>query len=181
MTSSTASFVRYCHRRLCDAYVAASFDVESASRPPLLATCCYHARSEAYVLSKKARLWAAETHEYVYLLDMPRLDAAQWRQAHQLALHDGLSRIRPHSEHMCSCISLIILCSSLDEDARAALTRCRTRKSFLLGLHGWMHLRALAVLPPSHPEDGVQLLGNAAARKELLPFVQRALRGNLAL
>lgn len=181
MTSSATSFVSCCHRRLCDAYAAASFDVETGFSPPLLATCCYHARNEAYVLSKKARLWAAETHEYVYLLNLPRLDAVQWRQAHQLALHDGLSRIRPHSEHMCSCISLIILCSSLDEDARAALTHCRTRKSFLLGLHGWMRLRALAVLPPSHPEDDVQLIGNAASRKELLPFVQRALHGNPAL
>lgn len=166
--------------RLCAAYAAASFDVERSLNPPLLATCCYHARDEAYFLSKKATLWAAESHEYVYLLALPHLDMGQWQQAHNLALHDGLSRIRPHSEHMSSRISLIIFCPSADAAARAALTGCRTRKSFLLGLHGWMRLRALAVLPPSAPDGCPTIHASAAARRDLLPFVRQALAGPAA-
>ena len=41
---------------------AASFDVERQGGPgSLRATCAFHRRDEAYVLHRKATLWAAET------------------------------------------------------------------------------------------------------------------------
>ena len=60
--------------RLSEAYTA-YFDVEPVQDgSPLKALCAYHSRGSQYVLIKKAELWAAETHEYLYLYSLPRLD-----------------------------------------------------------------------------------------------------------
>ena len=56
---------------------AASFDAERQDGPgSLRATCAFHRRDEAYVLHRKATLWAAETHEYMQVHCLPRLDMA---------------------------------------------------------------------------------------------------------
>ena len=40
----------------------------------LKALCAYHLRDSQYVLFKKAELWAAESHEYLYLWSLDALD-----------------------------------------------------------------------------------------------------------
>ena len=135
---------------------AASFDAERQDGPgSLRATCAFHRRDEAYVLHRKATLWAAETHEYVQVHCLPRLDMAA------------------------SYVSVIILCRSWHQDAAAAVERCRVCKSFWLGLRGWMRLRALALILPSAPwRDTVPpdaaCVCNKAARATLLPLARRA-------
>ena len=53
--------------RLKRAY-AAYYDIEDIEDgTPLKALCAYHMRDSQYVLVKKAELWAAENHEYLYL------------------------------------------------------------------------------------------------------------------
>ena len=144
---------------------AASFDAER--------------QDGAYVLHRKATLWAAETHEYVQVHCLPRLDMAAWERIRDGALAWGQERIRPHDEHMASYVSVIILCRSWHQDAAAAVERCRVCKSFWLGLRGWMRLRALALILPSAPwRDTVPpdaaCVCNKAARATLLPLARRA-------
>ena len=54
---------------------AGYFDISPAEEEqvPLVATCDFHALSEKYVLSRKAKLWEASSHEYVYLFSVPHL------------------------------------------------------------------------------------------------------------
>ena len=53
------------------------FDIEEIDDGTALkARCDYHMRDSQYVLVKKAELWAAENHEYLYLWDAGRLDTA---------------------------------------------------------------------------------------------------------
>lgn len=159
---------------------AASFDSERQDGPgSLRATCAFHRRDEAYVLHRKATLWAAETHEYVQVHCLPRLDMAAWERIRDGALAWGQERIRPHDEHMASYVSVIILCRTWHQDAAAAVERCRVCKSFWLGLRGWMRLRALALILPSAPwRDTVPpdaaCVCNKAARATLLPLARRA-------
>ena len=52
---------------------SAYFDIEEvADGTALKALCAYHNRDSQYVLVKKAELWAAESHEYLYLWDVGR-------------------------------------------------------------------------------------------------------------
>lgn len=168
--------------RLLEALDAARFDVERRDGPgSLRALCAFHRRDEAYVLHRRATLWAAETHEYLQIHCLPRLDMAAWERIRHEVLAWGRERVRPHDEHMASYVSVIILCRSWQREAAAAVAGCRVRKMFWLGLRGWMRLRVLAlVMPPAPWRDTDTPLADAAcacnkaARATLLPLVRGA-------
>ncbi len=113
---------------------------------PLKATCVYHSRSEKYVLSKKAQLWAAETNEYLYIFSMERLTMDTYHDCCEQALELGMQLVQPHAEHMYSYITAIILCDEADTDALQALQQYKKSKNFKLSLHGWMEYRIAAVV-----------------------------------
>ena len=80
---------------------AAYYDIEEIhDGTPLKALCAYHTRDSQYVLVKKAELWAAENHEYLYLWDAGELDRAAVEEIFQRTLADGEPRVRTHTQHM---------------------------------------------------------------------------------
>ena len=86
--------------RLKRAY-AAYYDIEDIEDgTPLKALCAYHMRDSQYVLVKKAELWAAENHEYLYLCAVDHLDEGAVDQIFQRVLEDGEPRVHPHIQHM---------------------------------------------------------------------------------
>lgn len=112
---------------------------------PLLATCDFHSTSERYVLTKKAKLWAAETNEYVFLFHVNELTMDSFARCRDLALERGMEKIHPHPEHMYSHITAILLCDTAQPDALELLERYKKSASFKLSLHGWMEYRIAAV------------------------------------
>lgn len=124
----------------------AYYDIERVDDGSLLtATCDFHSTSERYVLVKRAKLWAAETNEYVFLFHVNELTMDSLAQCRDLALNRGMEKIHPHSEHMYSYITAIILCDKAQPDALELLERYRKSASFKLSLHGWMEYRIAAV------------------------------------
>ena len=131
--------------RLKKAY-SAYYDIEDIQDgTPLKALCSYHLRDSQYVLVKQAELWAAETHEYLYLYSLPRLDFTSLVELQARTLEDGMPRIRPHSQHMCTYLSAVVLCDQADPDALAQLQKLKKHRDFKLSLHGWMEFRIAAV------------------------------------
>ncbi len=112
---------------------------------PLLATCDFHSTSERYVLVKRAKLWAAETNEYVFLFHVPELTMDSLALCRDLALEQGMKKIHPHPEHMYSHITAILLCDTAQPDALELLERYKKSANFKLSLHGWMEYRIAAV------------------------------------
>ena len=100
--------------KLCHSY-SGYFDVVRHEEPKghLVAEAGLHIHSEKYVLVKAAKLW-------------------------EQARVDGLQRIEPGPNHMCSYITAIFLCDTCEPDALRALRRTRIYKSFKLAFHGWM-------------------------------------------
>lgn len=97
---------------------------------------------------QKAKLWEANSFEYVYLFTVPHLTREIYEQCERLAYEQGRARIRPGPNHMYTYISAIFLCDSCDPEARKALKRCRRYESFRLSYWGWMDFHtALVVLP----------------------------------
>ena len=135
--------------RLCDIY-SGEFDVRLCEehRKPLAAQMDFYAESSKYVLSKKAKLWEANSFEYVYLFNVPHLTREIYDQCEKLAYDEGMARIKPGPNHMYTYITALFVCDSCDEDAKKALKQCKLYKSFKMSYWGWMDFHtALAVLP----------------------------------
>ena len=60
--------------KLCESY-SVYFDVErfEENEDLLAATCFLYVHSEKYVLVKAAKLWEADSNEYVYIFNVPHL------------------------------------------------------------------------------------------------------------
>lgn len=135
--------------RLCTLYQS-DFDVRlcKTHEEPLAAQMDFYANSSKYVLSKKAKLWEANSFEYVYLFSVPHLTREIYEQCEKLAYEQGMARINPGPTHMYTYITALFVCDSCDEDARKALKRCRLYKSFRMSYWGWMDFHtAMVVLP----------------------------------
>ena len=117
---------------------------------PLKKQCVFHSRSEKYVLSKKAQLWAAETNEYLYIFSVPELTIDVFTACRDRALALGMELVKPHSEHMYSYITAIILYDEAEENALQALRQYKKSQNFKLSLHGWMEYRIAAVNVHTH-------------------------------
>ena len=81
--------------RLCDVY-ASSYDVTRCdeNEHSLAATMDFYATAEKYVLSKKAKLWEANSFEYVYLFNVPHLTKEIYEKCEKLAYEQGTVRLR---------------------------------------------------------------------------------------
>ena len=104
----------------------------------LVAEAGLHIHSEKYVLVKAAKLWEADNNEYVYIFSVPVLTKEIFEQCREQARADGMQRIEPGPNHMCSYITAVFLCDTCEPDALRALRRTRIYKSFKLAFHGWM-------------------------------------------
>ena len=140
------------------------FDIEEIDDGTALkARCDYHMRDSQYVLVKKAELWAAESHEYLYLWDAGRLDTAGVEEIFRRTLEDGEPRVKPHSQHMYTYLTAVALCGSAQPEALAQLKKLKKRREFKLSLHGWMEFR-IAAVDLSNGEITVNRAGKALAK-----------------
>ena len=121
------------------------------------ATATYYMRDENYAFSKKIVISALEQHEYLYFYLADHLDAETLQKQIDLSMKAGMARVKPHKEHMCSYVTLVILADTIDPEAQELIQKTRFHKSFRLSLQGWMELLQLwnvprAVVFPIQPE-----------------------------
>lgn len=126
---------------------AAWYDVSRAAEEeaPLAATAQYHEHSTGFALIRKAEMWSADRHEFVFFFTLSELTAEKYDECFARALEMGEPLIKPDKDHMCSAITIVFFCDRVSEDARRKVTGCRYRKSFMFSLKGWMEVRACAV------------------------------------
>ena len=156
---------------------AAYFDIEDIhDGTTLKARCGYHMRDSQYVLVKKAELWAAESHEYLYLWDAGHLDLDGVEDIFRRTLDDGEPRVKPHAQHMYTYLTAVALYDSADPDALAQLKKLKKRREFKLSLHGWMEFR-IAAVDLSNGEITVNRAGKAMG-KDLKRLTDRIISVN---
>lgn len=117
-------------------------EVDGGSFP---AAADYHFREENYIATRAHTVYATEQHEYAYFFVTEHLDLATLERQIALSREAGEKKVTPHKEHMFSYVTLVILADVIDEDAKAALARCRHRKNFRLTLQGWMEYHIAAM------------------------------------
>ncbi len=118
----------------------AYFDIEEAeaSELPLVAKCSFFVHSEKYVLLKKAKLWSADSNEYVYIFSVPELNREIYEKCRDYAYEQGMALIDPKPGHMYTYITALFICEHSESGAVKALKRCRLHKNFQFSLLGWM-------------------------------------------
>lgn len=129
----------------------------------------FHSHGEQYVLSKRAKLWEVDTHEYIFFDIVEHLEEAIFRDYIDFMTTEAIGMVEPHPNHMSSNISLVIIAGSADPVASALVRRTRFRKNFMLGLQGWSDLR-VAVVDMAESRDK-RILTNAAG-KTLRPTIE---------
>lgn len=156
---------------------AAYFDIEEIDGGGALkAICAYHNRDSQYVLVKKAELWAAESHEYLYLWDAGELDAGLVEEIFRRTVADGEPRVKPHSQHMYTYLTAVVLYDAARPDALERLKKLKKRREFKLSLHGWMEFR-IAAVDLSNGEITVNRAGRAL-QKDLKRLTDRVISAN---
>jgi hypothetical protein len=133
--------------RLFDSYKA-WYDVtpgDLGSGLPLEALFLHRFRKEKFVLSRKAKLWAVEANEYLYLFSSAKLGKSQAEACVSFSIEDALPRVKPHSEHMYSFITTVFVADEIDQDALKFIRWRRFIKSYKFGFHGSSPLKTAAL------------------------------------
>ena len=121
------------------------FDIERLEDGTCKAIATYNNFMEKYVLTRKARLWAAHAHEFIFLFSLDRLDMQHWEEIREYFMEQGFARMSVDNMHMYSYISPVILADEIDEDVCKILKRFKYYKSFKLSFYGWTTVRLAAL------------------------------------
>ena len=94
---------------------------------------------------KKIKIWHAENYEYVIVKIFDSLDELQL-EAFTGYLKKALDNlVKPHSEHMYTIITGIIVTDDFSESLEKKIKRFKYRKTYALSLKGWAEIRLLGV------------------------------------
>ena len=133
---------------------------EVENEAPLVATGEFHEHGTGYVLVRKAEMWSADCHEYLYIFSPAHLDADTFQTCLAKARALGEPKIRPSRDHKSSYVTALFICDTADEEALKLLKKCRIRKSFHFSLQGWMEVHTAAVV-----SGGETILSNGDGRR----------------
>ena len=119
---------------------AAYYDINTETpAAPFAAEAVFHSHSDAYFLVKSAAIGEAESHEYVFFASVDQLDSSLLASLDQTALDTGISRVKPHSSHRNTDVTLVVAASSVTEEAKAQIPRLKHYKNYRMSLHGFSH------------------------------------------
>lgn len=119
---------------------AAYYDINTETpAAPFAAEAVFHSHSDAYFLVKSAAIGEAESHEYVFFASVDQLDSSLLANLDQTAWDTGISRVKPHSSHRNTDVTLVVAASSVTEEAKAQIPRLKHYKNYRMSLHGFSH------------------------------------------
>lgn len=129
----------------------ASGGVDSSSNPSSDITLVHSGRMDEeegqYLMSRRATIWEAESHEYIYFFDVAHLTKSAVEQAIAESYTRGMQCIVPGPKHRCSYIAAVIVADSADAEAIKYISNFKKRENFKMSLHGWMDQMVGLVLP----------------------------------
>ena len=133
--------------KLLDAY-SHQYDIErnvATSGFCYPATATYYLRDENYLISRQHVLSAVEQHEYLYFYLTDHLTVKELQAQIELSRQAGLSKVKPHKDHMFSNVGLVVLANTIEPEAQRLIRRTRFRKNYRLTFHGWTEYQLAAM------------------------------------
>ena len=121
------------------------YDIEILEDPegPLVAKAAYHEHGTGYLLVKKAELYTADKHEYVWFFSVPHLTQELYQSFLDRVVAEGLPMVDPKPGHMSTALSAIVVCDEAEDAALETARKSRIRKSFQFSLRGWMEVQTV--------------------------------------
>lgn len=111
----------------------------------ILAYAQYIQRMEKYVLVRKAKLYATESNEHVFFVYVPHLDMNNWEAEKSFICNAEKDYVVPHSEHMYTYMTLVLLSDKIDDDVKKKIKRTQYTKNYKLALEGYSTVRVAAL------------------------------------
>lgn len=105
----------------------------------------FHSSASRYVLVKRAKLWEASSHEYLFFWPTACLTETELNDLLHFMTHEALAKVQLAPDHMCSYLSLVVVADGVDEAVPRLVRRARFRKNFAFGLKGWADMRLVVV------------------------------------
>lgn len=124
------------------------YDIErkTSINIPLVATASFHEHQTGFALVRKAEMWSADRHEYVFIYSIPTLDIETFNKCIEDTRSRGDQLVDPVFGHMCTNVVTLFICDNATDDALKALKKYRYIKSFLFSLKGWLDAHTAAVI-----------------------------------
>lgn len=132
----------------------------------------FHSHAEQYVLTQRAKLWEADTHERIFFDTADHLDRKTLEELTTFMCNTAIRLVQPAANQMSSDLSLVVIAQTVDADVKNIARKTRFRKDFLFGLRGWCDFR-LAVVDLSACGEG-RITTNAAGKP-----LRRAIEANM--
>ena len=147
------------------AYYTIHDDVETEL--PLLFRADYNARDEQYFFTKSAKIWGNEKHEYCYVFSADSFSPEQAEACMSWALEDGLPRVKPHKEHQCTNVKVVLIADSVPPETARLVKKRHFTKNYNHGLFGFTNLMT-GIL-----DLNTQKTVTNGAGHELVPFFKK--------
>lgn len=109
---------------------------------PLAFRADYRLRDERYWLTKSVKIWGNEKNEYCYIFAADAFTPELAQKCMDWAIKDGIPRVKPHSEHQCTNIKVVLIADSTDPETVTAVRKKSFTKNYRFGLHGYSNLLA---------------------------------------
>jgi hypothetical protein len=105
----------------------------------------FHSSLSQFVLVKRAKLWEANSHEYLFFVDEDFLTIDRFESWFNFMKTSGMKKVELGENHMSSYVSLVIVANQLEEGLSSVVKKARYRKNFMAGLKGWADVRVAVV------------------------------------
>ncbi|QZY55597.1 hypothetical protein [Crassaminicella profunda] len=106
----------------------------------------YHIRNEKYMATKKIPIYAFENNEYCLIKHFDELTEEKLRNFIEVLKLSVDDFIHPHSEHMSSMITGVLVTAKEENQKIPKIVRkFKFHKSFSFGLKGWADIRLVLV------------------------------------
>ena len=103
---------------------------------PFHAEAIFRLHNEQYFLVKKARIADFESYEYAFFYKTDYLTPELLTELDELAWKEGLSRVKPHSTHKNTDVTLFIVAREVAESAKPLIKKLKHYESYKFGFHG---------------------------------------------
>ena len=144
------------------------FDIHPIDKDDLglVCRCDFHVHNEKFVMVKKAKLWEADCHEYVFVFSVKSFTEEYFLKCKEYVISRGEELIDPKPGHMYTYLTAVFVCDNYTEQAVKLLKKLRYGKNYRFSLYGWSDLRAFMI-----KADDKTLFCNKN-RKEFAKFIK---------